>query len=341
MKLLTVTSNKARSWNGEAGRTRTHGQKTCRKGTRGTSKCELRCRARKRCANSQGPRPFGVAESTGRYRNRQAWRTFAETGPVEPNPEVTPEETPPPGPEFIPVCYVDDVPKGTRKQVDVDGKPVLLLWYRSELRAIEARSTAEGYYTEGFMNAKFTQDYGIICPMTETVFSIKDGSIMEWYPTNPVLRKLTPQETCRPIEIYDVQVSGDSVYVDPTGSLKDWEPPSGIRADFTMPGEGPSSKGGADTSVEGNNVYGIEPKMYLQGTDVGTPLEEAPEAAFVSGLSPATIIVGTIGIGIVSVAGTGLCLFYENFIALGIFWAVGISVVGYFAQKYNFSSGNQ
>ena len=112
-------------------------------------------------------------------------------------------------------------------------------------------------------------------------------------------------------------------------------------------------------------MYGIEPKMYLQGTDVGTPLEEAPEAAFVSGLSPATIIVGTIGIGIVSVAGTGLCLFYEvmpvtaqecsssislltiasfwmqNFIALGIFWAVGISVVGYFAQKYNFSSGNQ
>lgn len=65
--------------------------------------------------------------------------------------------------------------------MDVDGKPVLLLWYRSELRAIEARSTAEGYYTEGFMNAKFTQDYGIICPMTETVFSIKDGSIMEWY----------------------------------------------------------------------------------------------------------------------------------------------------------------
>ena len=41
------------------------------------------------------------------------------------------------------------------------------------------------------------QDYCIECPATGTLFSLKDGSIVSWYPTNPVLRMLTPQSTCR------------------------------------------------------------------------------------------------------------------------------------------------
>jgi hypothetical protein len=46
------------------------------------------------------------------------------------------------------------------------------------------------------------------------------GEIKDWYPDNPVLRKLTPIETCRPMEVFPVLVRPDGVYVDvKNGSL--------------------------------------------------------------------------------------------------------------------------
>jgi nitrite reductase/ring-hydroxylating ferredoxin subunit len=77
--------------------------------------------------------------------------------------------------------------------VTVDGTSILLFWYRNQIYAISSRSPAEGAYSEGFIKAKFTQEYGIICPSTGSVFSLKDGSILDWYPTNPVLRSITPK----------------------------------------------------------------------------------------------------------------------------------------------------
>lgn len=262
-----------------------------------------------------------------------------EKEPVQQEQEQEPEqpELPPLPESFIPVCSEEEVPKGVRKEIAVDNKPIMVFWYRKKLRAIEAKSTAEAFYSEGFKVAKFTQDYGIICPTTNSVFSIEDGSILDWYPSNPVLRKLTPKETCRPIEIYQVEARDNVIYVNPEGSLKNWVPESGLRSDFTMPGQLTVAKGGSDSSLENNNVYGVEPKMYLQGTDPENPLNldtasSTPSAA-ASKLSPATVIVGTVAAGIVGVAGTGACLFYQNFIALGVFWLVGISVVGYAAQS--------
>lgn len=73
-------------------------------------------------------------------------------------------------------------------------------------RPTPCRSPAEGAYSEGLIKAKLTQNYGIECPATGTVFSLKDGSIQEWYPTNPVLRVLTPANTCRPLRIFPVQL---------------------------------------------------------------------------------------------------------------------------------------
>lgn len=94
---------------------------------------------------------------------------------------------------WISVIPPEDLPKGVRKEVIVDGKSILLFWYRNSIYAIASRSPAEGAYSEGFIKAKFTQEYGIICPSTGSIFSLKDGSIVEWYPTNPVLRSITPQ----------------------------------------------------------------------------------------------------------------------------------------------------
>jgi nitrite reductase/ring-hydroxylating ferredoxin subunit len=51
------------------------------------------------------------------------------------------------------------------------------------------------------------QDYCIECPSTGSLFSLKDGSIVAWYPNNPVLRALTPQDTCRNMDIYQVRLT--------------------------------------------------------------------------------------------------------------------------------------
>ena len=118
-----------------------------------------------------------------------------------------------------------------------------------------------------------------------------------------------------------------------------------------MPGQGMSTKGGSDSSVENNNVYGVEPKMYLQGTDPSSPANlgaaEMGAGAGVGGsmaasnLSPGTVIAGIVAVGIVAVVGTGVCFFYENYIGLALFWLVGISGVGYTIQKLtNFGDGD-
>lgn len=39
----------------------------------------------------------------------------------------------------------------------MNGLQVLLFWYRNQIYCIEARSPAEGAYSEGFIKAKFTQ----------------------------------------------------------------------------------------------------------------------------------------------------------------------------------------
>ena len=169
----------------------------------------------------------------------------------------------------------EDLPKGVRKEVRVEGKSVLLFWYRNQIYAIESRSPAEGAYSEGFIRAKFTQDYAIECPSTGTLFSLKDGSIQSWYPNNPVLRMLTPQDTCSKLEIYPVKLEQDAISVDVSGSVK------------ASAGAGAMTKGGSDTSLENNNVYGLEPRMYVEGSD-------APE----SGVGK----VASVGVGVFAVA---------------------------------------
>lgn len=69
---------------------------------------------------------------------------------------------------------------GVRKEVRVNGQTLLLFWYRNQIYCTEARSPAEGAYSEGLIKGKFTQDFSIECPTTGTLYSLKDGSIVEW-----------------------------------------------------------------------------------------------------------------------------------------------------------------
>ena len=210
------------------------------------------------------------------------------------------------------------------------------------------RSPAEGAYSEGFKNAKFTQDYSIECPSTGTLFSLRDGSIVSWYPSNPVLRMLTPQDTCRPLEIYPVRLTqvrlrpGAAAGVSRAGvaggyRLPRWggqavphqrcrrpaaaaaratpqsrgltAPPrfpcraqAAIEVDVSGSSMGARvTKGGANTSLENNNVYGLEPKTYV-------------DAEGGSGLANnATVTVVTTVVGLLAVAGTAAAIYWFVF----------------------------
>lgn len=177
-------------------------------------------------------------------------------------------------------------PSGVRKEVRVQGKSVLLFWYRNQIYAIEARSPAEGAYSEGFIRAKFTQDFAIECPATGSLFSLKDGSIVSWYPNNAVLRLLTPSNTCRPLEIYPVKLTQEAIAIDISNASM-----AGFNTTTT--------KGGSDTSLENNNVYGLEPKVYVEGVAE----EESSNNSNIAQVATGTVAVVAVGaVGIVAVA---------------------------------------
>lgn len=219
---------------------------------------------------------------------------------------------------WIPICRPEDLPKGVRKEFDVNGLDVLVFWYRSQLYAIESRSPAEGAYAEGFIKAKFTQEYSIECPSTGSLFSLKDGSIVSWYPGNPVLRALTPSNTCRRLEIYPVKLTNDAIYVDTSAAR------IGTR--------GRTDRGGAGTSVENNNVFTVQPNVYFEGQDPLTQSASVYSFGVDQKLNPATVTVGILAVGIVGVAGTATALYVESIGLLVGFWLVlgGVAAVAGF-----------
>jgi len=219
--------------------------------------------------------------------------------------------------KFVPVLKPEELPKGTRTIITTaNNKSIMLLWYRNEVFAVESRSPAEGAYSTGFMDSRLTQDYGIECPATGTTFSLKTGEIQEWYPNNPVLRRLTPKDTCRPMEVFPVKVDDTAISVDPVNS--------NLSSTDGYVWESASTTGGSASSLENNNVFGIEPQMYLT---TGEKLDDSSGA--VGKVDPATLAITTVAVAIIAVVGTATCLYYENLIALGLLWAGGFGIVAY------------
>lgn len=209
---------------------------------------------------------------------------------------TAPSATPAPSDNWIPVCLPEELPKGVRKEVDVDGRPVLLFWYRNQIYAIEGRSPAEGAYSEGFISAKFTQDGCIICPATGTTFSIADGSIKEWMPTNPVMRVLTPQSTCRKMDVFPVKLTQQAILVDVSKSSL-----VATRSD----------RGGAGTSLENNNVFTVQPNVYFEGMDPtveqASVYQDGPKIA-----NPAVAATTVLAAGAVTAVATAIIIYISQ-----------------------------
>jgi nitrite reductase/ring-hydroxylating ferredoxin subunit len=213
-------------------------------------------------------------------------------------------------PKWSPILDLEGLPLGIRKEIRYNGYEILLFWYKNSIYAINSRSPAEGAYSEGFIKAILTQDNCIKCPSTGTSFSLKNGEIVDWYPNNPVLRILSPKEICGPLLVYPVQIKEGTIFVDLTiGEVLG------------------NSKGGGKTSLD-SNIYSIEPKVYLEGTDPETYVdkyktEKYSTSTTTNSIKLLNILVGVAGI---STVGTGLLLYFENFKALFVFWIVTFSL---------------
>lgn len=221
---------------------------------------------------------------------------------------------------------MESLPKGERVAVNIDGKDILLLWYKTTICGLENRSPAEGAYSEGMLKGRLTQDGCIACPTTDSTFYLSTGDIKEWYPRNVVLDLLTPRKN---LPVYPVKVEQDGIYV----GIPDNTAVSSTSSSWT--GAGPTSfkasLGGSDTSIDQNNVYAIEPTVYVEGTAPGSYTEDEPVVDIKA--KPATVITAIVAVGIVAIAGTVTAIFYEQYVGLGLFWLFGFGAVALFIQK--------
>ena len=87
-------------------------------------------------------------------------------------------------------------------------------------------------------------------------------------------------------------------------------------------------------AADKNNVFSMEPRVYVEGDE---DADAGPAAGGVTAGNAATAAVGLVGVAVLSVGGTAFFLFYENFVGLGIFWAVLFGVVAYYAYSTVFS----
>ena len=237
--------------------------------------------------------------------------------PLSPAEVASPAPAPPalePVPDtFSKICDFEDLPRGDRRKVDALGKSILIFWYKDSVVCIESRSPAEGAFSEGFTNARLTQDGCIVCPSTASTFDLRTGEIKSWYPENPVLRRLTPIETCRPMEVFPVLARADGIFVDvKNGSLG---------PDFRAA----TTSGGSDTSLENNNVYAVEPRMYVQGEN-GEEVAVDDVGSDMGKMDPGTLAISIAGVAALALGGSAVCVFYENYFALGALWLVGFGL---------------
>merc|ERR1712054_68205 len=58
---------------------------------------------------------------------------------------------------YLALVQIEELPRGTRKVIQVKGRSILLFWYRKATYAIQCNSPAEGAYSMGFYKATFTQ----------------------------------------------------------------------------------------------------------------------------------------------------------------------------------------
>lgn len=82
-----------------------------------------------------------------------------------------------------------------------------------------------------------------MCPSTDSTFDLRDGSIKEWFPKNPVLRVLTPP--LGNLFVFPVKIEDDNIYISIGGSA-----PSDASAEIIFSGMSKPGITASDVNVD-------------------------------------------------------------------------------------------
>ena len=110
------------------------------------------------------------------------------------------------------------------------------------------------------------------------------------------------------MQIYPVKLTQDAIMVSMATSATKLAP----------------TRGGADSSLESNNVFAIQPSVYVDEPKTGSGVASA-----------ATLTAAVVCFAIVATAGTATALYFEDLLLLGGFWALMLVVGGFFALQFS------
>jgi len=84
--------------------------------------------------------------------------------------------------KYVRLCLAEEIPEGSLKRFEVEGKEVLLARKKGEFFAIEARCTHRG----GPLSEGSLEDSAITCPWHFGQFSLATGTVLSPPPTQPL-----------------------------------------------------------------------------------------------------------------------------------------------------------
>ena len=87
------------------------------------------------------------------------------------------------------------------------------------------------------------QDGCIMCPSTDSTFDLRNGSIKEWFPKNPVLRVLTP--ALWDLFVYPVKIDGENIYISMGAAA-----PTDVSAEIVFSGRAQPGITASDVNVD-------------------------------------------------------------------------------------------
>ena len=112
---------------------------------------------------------------------------------------------------FVEAAKAGEFQDGTMKEVEIQGKKILLARIKGKYYATQGRCPHFG----GNLSHGVLDGTVVTCPLHGSQFDLTDGHIVRWVKgsgvSSAVLRKL---KSARPLDTYKVKVEGDKILIE-------------------------------------------------------------------------------------------------------------------------------
>lgn len=113
--------------------------------------------------------------------------------------------------DMLKLFPVSELPEGSRRVVDVDGRKVLILNYQGEFHAVD---NACPHLRFPLKDGGVSKDGALVCPFHHSAFDLKTGDVKDWSPWppgfGPVLGKFSREKA---LAIFETRVEDGFLFV--------------------------------------------------------------------------------------------------------------------------------